>query len=48
MFTAPQNEICGTVKRSKARPDGGMADTADLKSATRKSVRVRIPLRAPR
>src|SRR6478752_7326007 len=31
-----------------SRPGGGMADTADSKSADRKIVRVRIPPRAPR
>ena len=29
-------------------PDGGMADTTDLKSVDRKVVRVRAPLRVPK
>src|SRR4051812_39903888 len=33
--------------RSAPGPGGGMADTADSKSAARKSVRVQIPPRAP-
>ena len=36
-----------TSRTKRSRPSGGMADTADSKSAARKGVRVQIPPRAP-